>query len=189
MRRNLPLILVALAALGCGAAFWVLTEYHAPDVPFVTTPPDVVDAMLELAEVTRDDVVYDLGCGDGRIVVTAARKYGCKAFGIDIDPERVREARDNASRNGVGHLVTVRQGDIFRLDLSGATVVTLFLMPHVNARLVPRLERLAPGSRIVSHQFSMPGVRPRKVIHVRSKEDKLDHPVYLWVTPLEKEED
>jgi precorrin-6B methylase 2 len=189
VRRNLPFLIVGLAALACVAAFWVLTEYRAPDVPFVTTPQEVVDAMLELAEVREDDVVYDLGCGDGRIVVTAAKKYGCKAVGVDIDPQCVREARDNVARHGVEHLVTVRQGDIFRLDLSGATVVTLFLLPDVNVRLIPQLERLPPGARIVSHQFSMKGVKPRKLIHVHSAEDRLDHPVYLWVTPLEKEQE
>jgi SAM-dependent methyltransferase len=187
VHRNLPLLLVALAALACVAAFRVLTQRRPPDVPFVATPPDVADAMLQLAEVTKDDVVYDLGCGDGRIVVAAAKKYGCKAVGVDIDPERVREACANASRAGVGHLVTIRQADLFDLDLSPATVVTLFLMPDVNARLVPQLERLRPGSRIVSHQFSMGGVKPRKVLQVHSRDDQLDHTVYLWVTPLEKE--
>src|SRR5204863_6551285 len=112
------------------------------DVPYVPTPQGVVDRMLETAKVKKTDVVYDLGCGDGRIVVTAAKKYGCKAVGIDLDPQRVGEARDNVARQGVEHLVTVRQGDIFRLDLSRATVVTLFLLPDVNVRLIPQLERL-----------------------------------------------
>jgi SAM-dependent methyltransferase len=187
MRRNLPLLLVGAACLAWVPLFMYLKDFRAPDVPFVRTPQEVVDAMLELAEVTKDDVVYDLGCGDGRILVTAAQKYGCRAVGYDIDPELVRAARENAAHHGVQDLVTVRRGDIFNLDLSGASVVTLYLTPALNEKLIPQLEKLRPGSRVVSHQFSMKGVKPRKVLQVHSADDNLDHPVYLWVAPLEKD--
>jgi tRNA G37 N-methylase Trm5 len=157
-----------------------------PDVIYVPTPHEVVDKMLELAEVKKDDVVYDLGCGDGRIVVAAAKKFGCKAVGFDIDPERVKESRENVKKNKVDDLVTIKQEDIFTLDLSKANVITLYLLPELNVRLIPQLEKLKPGSRIVSHDFDMRGVKPKKVVQVNVK-DSREHTVYLWVTPLEKE--
>src|SRR5438445_5763984 len=110
-----------------------------PDVIYVPTPQAVVDKMLQMAEVKKGDVVYDLGCGDGRIVVTAAKKYGCKAVGFDIDPDRVKEARENVRKAGVGDLVTIKQEDIFKQDLSKASVVTLYLLPELNVRLIPQL--------------------------------------------------
>ena len=159
-----------------------------PDVVFVPTPQEVVDRMLELAEVQKDDLVYDLGCGDGRIVVTAAKKYKVKAVGYDIDPQRVKEAKENVKKNGVEDLVTIKQDDIFTLDLSDADVVTLYLLPKLNVKLIPQLEKLKPGSRIVSHAFDMQGVKPKKVETVEA-ENGSEHTVYLWVTPLEKEDD
>jgi len=133
-------------------------------------------------------VVYDLGCGDGRIVVTAAKKFGVKAIGYDIDPDRIKESRDNVKRNGVQDLVTIKQADIFTLDLSGANVVTLYLLPELNVKLIPQLEKLKPGSRIVSHDFDMRGVRPDKTVKVSSRE-RSEHTVYLWTTPLKKEKE
>jgi len=159
-----------------------------PDVIFVPTPQEVVDKMLELAEVKKDDVVYDLGCGDGRIPVTAAKKFGCKAMGFDIDPERVKDSKENVEKNKVGELVTIEKKDIFTLDLSKANVVTLYLLPTLNVKLIPQLEKLKPGSRIVSHDFDMKGVKPKKVVTVKTK-DQGEHTVYLWVTPLEKEKE
>jgi len=159
-----------------------------PDVIYVPTPQNVVDVMLELAQVTKDDVVYDLGCGDGRIVVTAAKKFGCRAYGYDIDPKRVRESLENVEKNGVGHLVTIEQKDIFTLDLSPASVVTLYLLPSLNVKLIPQLDKLKPGSRIVSHDFAMRGVTPDKVVDVEGDEElSIDHTVYFWTTPLKKE--
>ena len=157
---------------------------RAPDVIYVPTPEPVVDRMLEIADVKEDDVVYDLGCGDGRIVITAAERYGVKAWGFDIDPVRVAEARANAKAAGVEHLVTIEQKDIFTLDLSPASVVTLYLLPELNVRLIPQLEKLKPGSRIVSHDFDMEGVRPRahETLNLGAR-DK--HEIYLWHTPLD----
>ena len=161
-------------------------EDQAPDVEFVPTPQDVVEKMLELAKVKKADLVYDLGCGDGRIVVTAAKRYGCKAVGYDIDPQRVKESLENVEKNNVGHLVRIEQKDIFTLDLSKADVITLYLLPELNMKLIPQLEKLKPGSRIVSHDFEMEGVRPDKVITVTSNDDD-EHEIYLWTTPLKKE--
>ena len=163
------------------------TEDRQPDVIFVPTPQEVVDKMLQMAKVKKDDVVYDLGCGDGRIVVTAAKKYGCKAVGFDIDPDRIKEAHANVRKNDVGELVTIKQEDIFKQDLSKANVVTLYLLPELNVRLIPQLEKLKPGSRIVSHDFPMKGVKPKQVFNVDSASDGREHTIYLWVTPLEKE--
>jgi len=160
-----------------------------PDVIFVPTPQEVVDKMLELAQVTKNDLVYDLGCGDGRIVVTAAKKFGCKAIGYDINPVRVKESRANVEKNNVGDLVRIEQKDIFTLDLSKANVVTLYLLPELNVKLIPQLEKLKPGSRIVSHDFDMRGVKPDKVVEVTTSDQNWnEHQVYLWTTPLKKED-
>ena len=161
--------------------------YNAVDVIFVPTPQDVVDKMLQLAEVKKDDLLYDLGCGDGRIVVTAARRYGCKAVGFDIDPRRIEESLENVQKNKVGHLVGIEQRDIFTLDLSKADVITLFLLSRLNVKLIPQLEKLKPGSRIVSHSFAMEGIKPDKVVTMFSSEDQYEHTIYFWVTPLKKE--
>ena len=161
-----------------------LKVIRTPDVIFVPTPQEIVDKMLELARVKKDDLVYDLGCGDGRIVVTAAQKYGCVAKGFDIDPQRVRESRENVRKNNVGHLVTIEQKDIFTLDLSEVDVVTLYLLPTLNVKLIPQLQKMKPGSRIVSHDFNMEGVKPDKVITVKTENQYYEKPVYLWTTPL-----
>lgn len=162
-----------------------------PDVIYVPTPQAVVDKMLEMAEVKRGDVVYDLGCGDGRIVVTAAKKYGVKAIGYDIDPQRVAEARENVRLAGVGHLVTIHQADIFTLDLREATVVTLYLLPELNVRLMPQLEKLRPGSRIVSHDFDMRGAKPVQVVRMsevaNADLEGTDPTIYKWVVPWKSE--
>ena len=161
-------------------------EANKPDVIFVATPQDVVDKMLELAKVQKDDLVYDLGCGDGRIVVTAAKRYGCRAVGYDIDPNRVKESLENVAKNNIGHLVRIEQKDIFTLDLSEANVITLYLLPSLNVKLIPQLEKLKPGSRIVSHDFRMRGVKPDKVVKLTSDENQARHKIYLWTSPLRK---
>jgi tRNA G37 N-methylase Trm5 len=161
-------------------------EARTPDVVYVPTPHDVVDRMLKTAKVTKNDVVYDLGCGDGRIVIAAAKKYGCKGVGFEIDPERAQEARENVQKNKVGDLVEIKEQDVFTVDLRPASVITLYLLPTLNVKLIPQLEKLNPGSRIVSHDFDMEGVEPEKTIHMKSQEDDVSHTIYLWTTPLIK---
>ena len=161
---------------------------RTPDVVYVPTPNDVVSKMLELAKVRKNDVVYDLGCGDGRIVVTAAKKYGCKAVGFDIDLERIFESRRNVRKNGVEDLVRIEDQNIFAVDLRPATVVTLYLLPSLNSKLVPQLEKLEPGSRIISHDFRIKGHEPDKIVNVESAEDKNSHRVFLWIAPLKRSE-
>jgi outer membrane protein assembly factor BamB len=157
-----------------------------PDVVFVPTPQDVVERMVALARLKQEEVVYDLGCGDGRIVVTAARVHGCRAVGYDIDPDCVRMAQENVRLHGVDRLVTIERKDIFTVDLHEADAVMLYLSPELNERLLPQLAQLKPGSRIVSHAFTIPGVPPDQVVAVPSEEDELDHQIYVWTTPLKK---
>lgn len=160
-----------------------------PDVIYVPTPTEVVEKMFELADIRPGEIVYDLGCGDGRIPVMAAKKFGVRAFGFDINPVRVRESLENVKKNRVENLVTIKQQDIFELDLSKADVVTLYLLPRLNVKLIPQLDKLKPGCRIVSHDFNMEGVRPKREISFRptTGDSVREHRVYLWVTPLEKE--
>jgi SAM-dependent methyltransferase len=151
---------------------------RAPDVPFVPTPKEVVEAMLKLADVKSGDTVYDLGSGDGRIVITAAERYGTHGVGIDINPERIQEATENARKAGVEKLVEFRQGDLFEAKISPATVVTLYLLPSVNLKLKPKLlHDLKPGTRIVSHSFDMGDWKPDK------QEDVGGRTIYLWIVP------
>ena len=149
-------------------------------VPYVPTPQDVVERMLDLAGVKKGDVVYDLGCGDGRIVVTAAKKYGVKAIGFEIDPERIKESHENIQKAGVEKLVEIRQQDILTVDLSGATVLTMYLLPDVNLRLRPAIQKqMKPGSRIVSHDFDMGDWKPERTERVKDSSG-WDHTIYLW---------
>ena len=162
-----------------------------PDVVFVPTRPKVVDRMLQMAEIRTNDILYDLGCGDGRIVVAAAKKYGIKAVGVDIDPQRVKESLENVRTNNVGHLVTIKQADIFELDFHEATVVTLYLLPELNVRLMPKLAKLKPGSRIISDDFDMKGAKPKEVVHLGPSQDEdnggSQNTLYKWVVPWERE--
>ena len=161
-------------------------QIREPDVIFVPTPHEVVDKMLELADVRPGEIVYDLGCGDGRIPVAAAKKFGVKAWGFDINPVRVKESLETVAKNNDKHLVTIKQADVFELDLSKADVITLYLLPQLNVKLIPQLDKLKPGCRIVSHDFDMQGVRPKKEITFTPQGSR-EHRIYLWVTPLEKE--
>ncbi|HET6582252.1 MAG TPA: methyltransferase domain-containing protein [Nannocystaceae bacterium] len=166
-------------------------ERPALDIEYVPTPHNVVAKMLAVAKITKNDVVYDLGCGDGRLVVAAAKKYGARGVGFDLDPERIAEAKANVEKAGVGHLVTIEQKNIFDVDLRPASVVTLYLLPEINVRLIPQLEQLAPGSRIISHDFDMKGVeydQTWSIIadHHRPPPKTREHYVYKWTTPLKK---
>ena len=151
---------------------------YAQDVPYVPTPERVVKKMLDLAKVGPRDVVYDLGSGDGRIVITAAKEYGARGIGIDIDPERIKEANENAKAAGVTGRVEFRQGDLFEADLSDATVVTLYLLQRINEQLRPKLLReLKPGSRVVSHGFDMGDWKPVAQLEIDGDW------VYYWIIP------
>lgn len=163
----------------CATAFMQSQEAVAQnlDVPYVPTGQEVVDAMLELGKVTKDDVLYDLGCGDGRIVVTAAKKYGTKGTGVDIDPERIQEANANAREANVTDKVRFVEGNLFDVDLSEASVVTLYLLPSVNLKLRPKLMQLKPGTRIVSHAFDMDDWKPDQTVQVGGST------IFLWTVP------
>ena len=168
---------VLLGAGLTGAGLEALAQ-RTPDVIFVPTGFDVVVQMLKLAEVTSKDVVYDLGCGDGRFVVTAARQFGARGVGIDIDPERIKEAHELAKRTGAGDKVRFIEGDLFEADISEATVVTLYLLTRLNLKLRPKLmKELKPGTRIVSYAFDMGDWKPEKTEQAGAS------PIYLWRIP------
>lgn len=151
---------------------------RSPDVIYVPTPQKVVDEMLKLAAITKTDVVYDLGCGDGRIPITAAKTFGAKGVGIDINPDRIKEAKANATAAGVNDLVTFREDDLFTADIKEASVVTLYLLSTLNVKLRPKLlKELKPGTRVVSHYFNMGDWKPEKQIDVDGR------PIYLWTVP------
>ena len=154
-------------------------ELRAPDVIFVPTPHEVVDAMLKVAKVGKDDVLYDLGSGDGRIPITAAQKYGiARGIGIDINPQRIKEANENLRKAGVGERVRFVNADLFESDLSDATVITLYLLPELNLKLLPKLlKEVKPGTRIVSHAFDMGTWKPEQSLDVGGRK------VYFWIIP------
>jgi Methyltransferase domain len=172
------------ALLLCGA---VPVWSGEPSVPYVPTPQDVVERMLQIAGVGPADYVIDLGSGDGRIVVTAARKFGARGFGVDLNPERIRESNENARKAGVTDKVAFYQRDLFETDLSQATVITMYLLPRVNLELRPKLLNLRPGTRVVSHDFSMEDWQPDTQLTVDSKDrwggvgGKSD--IFFWVIP------
>jgi precorrin-6B methylase 2 len=179
MLSNRRLILLSLVP--CTAALVVALQTASTDskldVPYVPTPEPVVEQMLELADVGPKDVVYDLGSGDGRIVVAAAKR-GARAVGVDLDPDRIRDARANVRRAGVEDRVELRQGDLFEVDLRPATVVTIYLLPNVNLELRPKLMReLKSGTRIVSHSFDMGEWKPDRTVEVDGRK------IYLWIVP------
>lgn len=158
------------------------------NAPFITTHDAIVDKMVEVAELTEDDLVYDLGCGDGRLVITAALKHGCHGIGIDIDPERVAEARANVILHGVEDLVEIREQDVFTVDLSEADVILMYLLPWMTKRLVPQFQEMAPGSRIVSHDFGIGDILyipPDSTSKVPLEEENETHLVHRWATPLD----
>ncbi|MCI2414435.1 MAG: class I SAM-dependent methyltransferase [Candidatus Aramenus sp.] len=154
---------------------------YTPHVPYVPSPPNVVRKMLEVAKVGPEDVVYDLGCGDGRIVITAVKEFNArKAIGIDINDERIQEATKNVKENGLEGRVVIKKGNFFEEDLSEATVVTMFLLTNVNEMLRPKLEKeLKPGTRVVSHEFEIRGWTPKEVVKV--EDGNMNHIVYLYV--------
>jgi ubiquinone/menaquinone biosynthesis C-methylase UbiE len=172
--------MIAAVALAAPAVAQQAGTLRQPDVIFVPTPPEVVEAMLKLANVTGKDTVYDLGCGDGIIVATAAQKHGARAVGIDIDPQRVKEANERVQKAGVTDKVKIMNADLFETDISPATVVTLYLLPSLNQKLIPKLNKeLKPGTRIVSQSFDMgENYPPEKTVDVNGRS------VYLWTIPM-----
>jgi precorrin-6B methylase 2 len=179
--RTLVLSLAIVAALVApsSAQQAAPAPLRSPDVIFVPTPQEVVDAMLKLAKVSANDVVYDLGSGDGRIPITAAKTYGARGVGIDIDPQRIREANENLKAAGVGDKVRFLNQDLFTTNISEATVVTLYLLPSLNLKLIPKLNaELKPGTRVVSHAFDMGDAKPLQTQNVNGRT------IYFWTIPI-----
>lgn len=167
-------------------AVWAMgqAQTRPPDVQYVPTPQEVVEEMLRLVNITKDDVVYDLGSGDGRLVITAAKEYGARGIGIDIDPQRIKESRENARDAGVTERVKFMEQDLFETDFREATVVTLYLLPRLNLQLRPKLlSDLKPGTRVVSHDFDMDDWQPDQALTVPGQ--TYDHKVYYWVIPAD----
>jgi tRNA G37 N-methylase Trm5 len=167
--------ILVLIAWAVPAAAQQAGKLREPDVIYVPTPQEVVDAMLQMANVTGKDVVYDLGSGDGRIPITAAQKFGSTGVGIDINPQRIKEANENLAKAGVGAKVKFLNQDLFETDLSPATVITLYLLPSLNVKLMPKLKQLKPGTRIVSHSFDMGTEWPPE-----KTQDVNGRMIYMW---------
>ena len=155
---------------------------NMPDIGYLPTPQSAVVQMLQLAEVKPGELVYDLGCGDGRIVITAARQFGARGVGVEIDPALVRKSRANVRRHRLGKRVTIQQADIFKIDFSDADVVAMYLLPELNTRLLPQLRKLKPGARIVSFSFDMPGAKPDRMIEATA--GGVRYKIYKWTVPL-----
>jgi len=180
------LVLAAVLSSSAGPKEKKIQWMRNPDVVYVGTPYDLVSKMLQMARVKKGDLVYDLGCGDGRMVVLAAQKYGCRAVGYDIDPERVRESMENVAKNHVEKLVKIIQADIFALDLSKADVIPMYLLPEMNRKLLPQLAKLKPGSRVVCHDYDLDGIVADETLTVISNEDNAKHTLWLYTTPLKR---
>ena len=181
--RILPLAVFAAALAMPARAQWSYDERSL--APFVPSPQEVVDKMLQVANIKKDDTVYDLGCGDGRIILTAAQKFGARSVGVELDPDLYKKTRDRIHELKLDDRVRVIQGNLLDVDLSPATIVTLYLLTDSNSKLKPNLEKyLRPGSRVVSHDFQMMGWTPAKVEHV--KRDSRDHTIYLYVIATKK---
>ncbi len=176
--RKVPLLALFALEIAAQALGQAPQPQRELDVPYVPTPDEVVAGMLQAAGVKKGDVVYDLGCGDGRIVIAAAQKFGTRGVGIDINPVRIQEARKNAKKAGVAGLVKFIEQDLFEANIGDATVVTLYLLPAVNLKLRPKLLRdLKPGTRVVSHSFDMGDWKPVKKLEVGGEE------IFYWVIP------
>jgi ribosomal protein L11 methylase PrmA len=180
VRRALSILAVVLTCAAPALA-QAPAQLRTPDVIFVPTPQEVVDAMLKIAKVGKNDVIYDLGSGDGRIPITAAKTYGARGVGIDIDPQRIREAGENLKTAGVADRVKFLNQDLFSTDISEATVVTLYLLPSLNLKLLPKLNReLKPGTRVVSHAFDMGSAKPQETLNVNGRS------IYFWTIPIQQ---
>jgi SAM-dependent methyltransferase len=186
-RVNAHLIVLAVLS-AANIAAQSAAPRREPDVPYVPTTDTAVQAMLKLGDVKKTDVVYDLGCGDGRIVIAAAKSYGARGVGIDINPVRIGEAKENAKKAGVEKLVRFEENDLFDAKIGEATVVTLFLLPNINLKLRPKLlADLKPGTRVVSNTFDMGDWKPEKefVVPDTDVDTYLSHRLYLWIVPAQ----
>jgi ribosomal protein L11 methylase PrmA len=180
--RTLVLLFAMVSAIAAPSAAQQAAPapLRSPDVIFVPTPQEVVDAMLKMAKVGPNDVIYDLGSGDGRIPITAARTYKARGVGIDIDPQRIREATENLKSAGVGDRVRFLNQDLFTTDISDATVVTLYLLPSLNLKVLPKLNKeLKPGTRVVSHAFDMGDIKAEQTANVNGRT------IYMWTVPIQ----
>ncbi len=186
-RILLPLLLLSICL--SPQLVWGAEEEpkKTPDCVYVPTPHDIVEAMLRMADIQKADVVYDLGCGDGRIVVQAAKKRGCKGVGFEIVPELAHQARENARKNKVAHLVQIKEEDLFKVDFKEATVLPVYLLPDMLKQLKPKLAKLKPGTRIVSHDYRIEGVASDKEVTMVSKESGAEHILILYTLPLKEE--
>ena len=182
-RRHFALALLSVSVLAAQSA----KPVRDPDVPYVPTTEKAVEEMLKLAKVTKSDIVYDLGCGDGRIVIAAAKTYGAHGVGIDINPVRIAEAKENAKKAGVAHLVRFEENDLFKADIHEATVVSLFLLPNINLKLRPKLlQDLKPGTRVVSNTFDMGDWKAERESQLDDSDEgysSLSHKFFLWTIP------
>ncbi len=191
--RVVAYVLFALALAGAwyGTMWWVERDVRPPghvDVVFRETPQDAVDKMLDMAHVTQDDVVYDLGCGDARFLIAAAKKHGCRGVGFEIQPHVAALARQKVAEAKLEHLIEIHERDIFEgggIDLRPATVLTLFLLPELNVKLIPNIQQMRPGSRVVSFLFDMEGVKPKEKIVYLMPNVGRECTLILWETPLE----
>jgi SAM-dependent methyltransferase len=191
MQRTLVVAVLMLTFAGqaeySGAARPRAEQSHTPDVVYVGTPYDIASAMLKMARIRKRDRIYDLGCGDGRMVILAAQKYGCRGTGFEIDPERVAAARANVTRSRVTGLVNIVEADLFTTDLSGADVFSLYLLPEINQKLIPKFSKLKPGSRLVFHDYGLEGYEPDESFRMISNEDNAGHNLFLYTIPLKKQ--
>jgi len=193
MRCRVALAFAGFVALGltvwCGMpGAEEAAANRTPDCVYVGTPYDIVDKMFEFAAITKDDLVVDPGCGDGRIAIGAAKRYGCRAIGYEIDPELAAAARKIAQKRNVAMRVSIEEKDIFTVDYSKATVIAMYLLPDMITRLLPQFEEMKAGSRIVAHDYGITGYTPDKEISIRSLEDNSKHTVFLYTLPLRKDE-
>jgi SAM-dependent methyltransferase len=191
MQRVLPSVLAVVALTTLVSCAWGDADEaaagKAPDCVYVGTPNDVVAKMLAMAKITKDDVVYDPGCGDGRMVIAAAREYGCRGVGFEIVPKLIAEGRQIAKKRKVDHLVSIEDKDIYTVDYSKATVISMYLLPEMIVKLRPSLEKMKPGSRIVAHDYAIKDVEPDESVVMTSNEDNVKHSLYLYTLPLKKE--
>src|SRR5437867_6211133 len=187
LRKSFPCSYLVIAVLSITAvAAQTAQPKRQPDVPYVPTTEQAVQAMLKLADVKKTDFVYDLGCGDGRIVIAAAKDFGARGVGIDINPVRIAEAKENAKKAGVENLVRFEENDLFQADIHGASVVTIFLLPDINLKLRPKLlKELKPGTRLVSNTFDMGDWKAdnEATVGPEDQESFLSHKLFLWIIP------